>query len=76
MRGVGGGVGVLGMCVKTKVLFKPSTPFPPPCSDPHLVLPPGQMIEAPVSYQHTHMHLVDEWRNESVWPKHLLIQYK
>ena len=34
------------------------------------------MVQAPVSYQHSHTQLVEEFKNESHWPKHLLIQYR
>ncbi|GAX81759.1 hypothetical protein CEUSTIGMA_g9187.t1 [Chlamydomonas eustigma] len=36
----------------------------------------AQVLDAPISYLHSHPTLADEWRNESAWPKHLLIVYR
>jgi hypothetical protein len=34
-----------------------------------------QVQDAPLSYQHQHASLVSEFRNETHWPKHLLVRY-
>uniref|UniRef100_A0A7R9W1U5 Transmembrane 9 superfamily member n=1 Tax=Chlamydomonas euryale TaxID=1486919 RepID=A0A7R9W1U5_9CHLO len=36
----------------------------------------AQVQIAPISYEHMHKPLVEEWQNASAWPKHLLIKYK
>uniref|UniRef100_A0A7S0X0S9 Transmembrane 9 superfamily member n=1 Tax=Chlamydomonas leiostraca TaxID=1034604 RepID=A0A7S0X0S9_9CHLO len=36
----------------------------------------AKVLPAPVHYQHAHAHLVEEWRNASEWPKHLLVRYE
>jgi len=36
----------------------------------------AKVLDAPVSYQHMHVNLVEEYRNISAWPKHLLIKYR
>ncbi|KAJ9523454.1 hypothetical protein QJQ45_005347 [Haematococcus lacustris] len=35
----------------------------------------ASVATAPVAYQHKHMQLVQEFRNASHWPKHLLVRY-
>ena len=43
----------------------------------HLNMPLNiQVSEAPVSYLHSHPHVVEEFKETEMWPKHLLIVYK
>ncbi|GFH18186.1 COX2_CUA domain-containing protein, partial [Haematococcus lacustris] len=35
----------------------------------------ASVATAPIAYQHKHMQLVQEFKNASHWPKHLLVRY-
>lgn len=35
----------------------------------------GQVVQVPPGYIYAHHQLIEEFRNKTVWPKHLLVQY-